>query len=82
MSYVLKGATMNTITVSEEEFNELHKRIGIAMSRFPNLRYGQAVFNEAHGMWKEDVNKIRGTDDDCFYDDKKVPKFLSHFHIK
>ena len=27
------------------------------------------------------MNKIRGTDDDCFYDDSKINAFLSHFNV-
>lgn len=68
--------------VTEEELNELYKRAHIACKHFPNLRYGQAIFNEAHAMWPEFVNTIRGTDDDCFYKDQLVPKFLSHFEVK
>ena len=67
--------------VKEEELNTLYKRVSIAMSRFPNLRYGQAMFNEAHDLWPEEVNKIRGTNDDCFYNDALVSKFLSHFEV-
>lgn len=68
--------------VEEDKLNELYKRVSIAMSRFPSLRYGQAMFNEAHDLWPDEVNKIRGTDDDCFYNDDLVPKFLSHFEVK
>lgn len=70
------------IKVPEQELNELYKRVDIAMKCFPNLRYGQVVFNEACNLWPEEVNKIRGTDDDCFYKDSKVEQFLSHFEIE
>lgn len=33
-------------------------------------------------MWPDEVEKVRGTDDDCFYDDKKIKAFLSHFEIE
>ena len=39
--------------ISEEEYDELFRRVGVAMQRFHNLRYGQAVFNEAHSMWPD-----------------------------
>ena len=68
--------------VTEEELDELYKRAHIACKHFPNLRYGQAIFNEAYAMWPEFANTIRGTDDDCFYKDQLVPKFLSHFEVK
>lgn len=70
------------ITVQEWELNEFYKRVSVAMSRFPELRYGQAIFNEADSMWPKETAKIRGTDDDCFYDDKKVKAFLSHFEVE
>jgi hypothetical protein len=68
--------------VQEWELNEFYKRVSIAMSRFPDLRHGQAIFNEAVSMWPDEVEKIRGTEDDCFYDDKKIKAFLSHFEIE
>ena len=67
--------------VSEDEYNELFRRVGVALQRFPNLRYGQIVFNEAHSMWPDFANELRGTDDDCFYRDDKVELFLSHLQI-
>lgn len=70
------------LKVQEWELNELYKRASIAMSRFPNLRYGQAIFNEAYSLWPDFVNTIRGTDDDCFYKDEKVKDFLSHFEVE
>lgn len=69
------------MVVSEDRLNELYKRVSIACKNFPQLRYGQAMFNEAYSMWPEFVNTIRGTDDDCFYRDDKVKAFLSHFEV-
>lgn len=68
--------------VAEDELVELNKRVEVAVTYFPELRYGQAVFNEAYSMFPEEVEKIRGTDDDCFYDNKKVSSFLSHFELE
>ena len=70
------------IKVQEWELDEFYKRVAVAMNRFPELRHGQAIFNEALSMWSDEVEKIRGTDDDCFYDDKKIKAFLSHFEIE
>ena len=39
-------------------------------------RLGQAYFNYAYELYPKDVDKIRGTEDDCFYDDAKIPQFL------
>lgn len=70
------------LKVQEWELEELYKRVSIAMSHFPELRYGQVIFNEAYSLWPDFVNTIRGTDDDCFYDDKKIKVFLSHFGVE
>jgi hypothetical protein len=69
------------MVVTEEQLNELYKRVDVACKHFPQLRYGQAMFNEAYSMWHEFVNTIRGTNDDCFYQDSKVEAFLSHFEV-
>lgn len=39
-------------------------------------RFGQAVFNEAVIMYGAHADDLRGTNVDCFYDDKKVEAFL------
>lgn len=67
--------------MTEEELNELHRRVSIAMKHFPSLRYGQAMFNEALSLFPEKTESLRGTEDDCFYDDSKVPAFLKHFTL-
>lgn len=67
--------------VREEELNELYKRVQIAMERFPELRYGQAVYNEAFNLFPKIVKEIPA-DDDCFYVDSRVPAFLSHFKVE
>jgi hypothetical protein len=40
-------------------------------------RFGQAVFNYAYDVFTYEVEKLRYTKVDCFYDDKKVPDFIS-----
>lgn len=69
------------MTETEEKLNELHKRVAVAMKHFPSLRYGQATFNEAANLFPEKTEALRGTEDDCFYDDSKVPAFLKHFTL-
>ena len=39
-------------------------------------RLGQAYFNYAYELYPRDVDTIRGTEYDCFYDDSKIPIFL------
>ena len=67
--------------MTEDELNELYKRVYAAMRYFPSLRYGQAVFNEAANLFPEKTESLRGTEDDCFYDDSKVSAFLKHFTL-
>ena len=39
-------------------------------------RLGQAYFNYAYELFPRDVDTIRGTEYDCFYDDSKIGIFL------
>ena len=41
-----------------------------------SLRKGQILFNVAYDFFPEEVDKIRGTDIDCFYKDEKQEEFL------
>lgn len=43
-------------------------------------RVGQALFNYAYGMYPEEVDKITGTVNDCFYDDSKIDTFLKELN--
>ena len=40
------------------------------------IRLGQATFNAAFEFFPHAVNKLRGTEYDCFYDDNRIDKFL------
>ena len=42
----------------------------------PHCRRGQALFNYLAVAHPELAEKIRATEADCFYDDKKIPAFL------
>lgn len=50
--------------------------------QYKDWRWGQCIFNAYYTVFPEITNQIRGTEDDCFYVDAKVPAFLSHFEIK
>jgi hypothetical protein len=44
-------------------------------------RRGQAMFNHlAQSQWGALAEKVRGTDADCFYNDKKIPAFLQRLY--
>lgn len=41
------------------------------------LRYGQIVFNVVYDVFPDLTNRLRGTDIDCFHNDKTVDSFLN-----
>lgn len=43
----------------------------------PNLRWGQCYFNVLMNNHPEIANEIAGTDNDPFYDDKKLKGFFA-----
>lgn len=46
------------------------------VSKYPNMRYGQALFNNAYHYFNPTViNNLTGTDADPFYIDKNIPNF-------
>lgn len=49
----------------------------IKVQNKPNeWRLGQSYFNYAYELYPRDVDTLRGTNADCFYDDAKIPEFL------
>lgn len=43
---------------------------------FPNMRYGQCVYNRAFLEAPEAIQSLTGSSYDCYYDDSKVMRFL------
>jgi len=43
----------------------------------PKWRRGQAVFNTAYRLWPKVADDLRGTPEDCFYDDSKINDFVA-----
>ncbi len=68
--------------VNEDKLNYAYRLAQQYAEQYKNWRWGQCIFNAYCSVFPEITNEIRGTDDDCFYDDKKVQKFLSHFEIE
>lgn len=53
----------------------------IGRNHHSHQRRGQAMFNHlAQSRWGALAEKIRGTDADCFYDDKRIPAFLQRLY--
>lgn len=69
-------------TVSEDKVSYAYKLAQKYADVYKNWRWGQCVFNAYYTVFPEATDKIRGTADDCFYDDARVPNFLSSFKIK
>lgn len=68
--------------VKEDELNYAMNKAKQYAEQYKDWRWGQCVFNAFYAYFPEITDSIRGTNDDCFYDDNKVEKFLLHFQIK
>lgn len=44
------------------------------LEQYPEWRKGQAYFNAIHDLYPDIANSIRGTELDCFYNDKNIKK--------
>lgn len=53
----------------------IHHISGINRKVFPQLRKGQEIWNVASKMYGPEVEKIRGSDKDCFYLDSNIQAF-------
>ena len=67
--------------ITQNELNEFYATVSKTMNKYPQLRKGQTYFNVAYKMWPEETNRIRGTNDDCFYDDSRIENFMKHFDV-
>lgn len=50
----------------------------LSYKKLGNLRYGQALWNEfvSNPKYKQKCEEIKGTEADCFYNDKNIEPFL------
>lgn len=67
--------------ITEDKSNYAYRLAQQYANQYKNWRWGQCIFNAYYVVFPEITNTIRGTDDDCFYNDKKVPDFLKHFEV-
>lgn len=65
--------------VPEDKSNYAYELAQKYADAYKNWRWGQCIFNAYYTVFPEITNSIRGSADDCFYDDDRVSKFLSHF---
>lgn len=68
--------------VEEDKLNYAYRLAQEFADKYKEWRWGQCIFNAYCAVFPEITNEIRGTDDDCFYNDKKVSAFLSHFELE
>jgi hypothetical protein len=47
----------------------------------PEQREGQIYFNVAADCFPETVENLRGTEDDCFYNDALIPQFMHQIFL-
>jgi len=59
------------------KFAELMFNASVMMNEQPNLRYGQALYNCLVDINPQLVTSINNTEIDPFYDNNKVPAFLT-----
>ena len=62
-----------------DEFDLICERIP---DRDPSLRRGQFVFNECYDLFPEQVNKLRGSSVDCFYNDMNIGVFIDRLRYE
>ena len=68
--------------VSEDQANAAYRKAQELAYTDKDWRWGQGVFNAFYAFFPDECNKLRGTDDDCFYRNDRVEKFLSHFQVR
>lgn len=57
------------------KWNMIENLVDKLMTQNPNWRLGQAYFNSLMYLDPQTANVIRGTKNDCFYVDEKIPYF-------
>lgn len=65
-----------------DKSNEAYRLAQDYANAYPHWRWGQCIFNAYYYVFPEIADEIRGTEDDCFYRDDLVDKFLSHFEVE
>ena len=73
---------MKVFTVSEDNANAAYRCAQHYADQYKDWRWGQCIFNAYYSFFPNEVNELRGTDDDCFYRDDKIEAFLSHFQVE
>lgn len=64
-----------------DERRDIHGEVRSARRENPGWRKGQAYFNVAHDIDPDWADNIRGTMDDPFYKDYRLPFFLTKWEM-
>ena len=70
---------MNMKEIDYSKNIQLHIKV---QNKPEEWRLGQAYFNYAYELYPKEVNELRGTEYDCFYDNNKIPMFLEELNKK
>jgi len=61
------------------DYNQYMASVRSACNAYPHWRYGQILFNVLHDGWPEIANKIRGTENDPFYEEREGERINKFF---
>ena len=64
--------------LTSDQINELVIKADILQKENPSLRKGQALMNILAEMDMPLYESVTGTEADCFYNDKLIPKFFEY----
>ena len=64
--------------ITNEPLDVLTRVTDLMLAMCPEMRKGQCLFNALYKLYPEIANDIRGTDNDCFYDDSKISNLFKY----
>jgi hypothetical protein len=63
--------------MDNESFAQFLKLVADEYKKYPNLRFGQTLYNVLHDIRPELAESIIGTENDPFYTDSQISGFIS-----
>ena len=64
------------IKLTKDEINDVVEFAHTIQLKYEEYRWGQTFFNALYRLYPQVADKIRGTDKDPFYNDKKVSECI------
>lgn len=74
----LVPSQIKKVKLTGEQIDILMRVADLKLAMNTELRNGQALFNALFALHPEIAKEVTGTDNDCFYDDKKIGDLLRH----